>query len=67
MEDFWHSSIAILVPEKINKLITIYPGASLQKQKKSFFMKCLIGGLLGITREQYKPVNGLDVCKRKYD
>ena len=36
---------AILVPEKINKLITICPGASLQKQKKSFFMKCLIGGL----------------------
>ena len=36
---------AILVPEKINKLITICPGASLQKQKKSFFMKCLISGL----------------------
>lgn len=36
---------AILVPEKINKLITICPGASLQKQKKTFFMMNLMGGI----------------------
>lgn len=36
---------AILVPEKINRLITICPGASLQKQKKTFFMMNLMGGI----------------------
>jgi pimeloyl-ACP methyl ester carboxylesterase len=36
---------AAQVPEKIEKIITICPGASFQKQRKSFFLKCLAAGL----------------------
>ncbi|CAM3039172.1 alpha/beta hydrolase [Paenibacillus sediminis] len=36
---------AILLPNRVDKLITICPGASLQKQKKQFFLRSLHAGI----------------------
>lgn len=36
---------AIQLPDRINKLVAISPGASLLPQRKSFFLRCLFAGI----------------------
>ncbi|WP_251551252.1 alpha/beta fold hydrolase [Neobacillus muris] len=41
---------ATLVPEKIDKVITVSPGATLLKQRRTFFFKSLLAGLFPTAR-----------------
>jgi pimeloyl-ACP methyl ester carboxylesterase len=48
---------AIYEPDKVGKLITICPGASLRKQKSVFFMRSLWGGMLPSTKNITRLMN----------
>lgn len=46
--------IASLLPDRVGKLLVLSPGASLQRQSKRFFMKCLLAGMMPSTKRLEK-------------